>query len=449
MSFNRFFAALICLGLSAMAPAQAATAAAAAADPDNISLNRSFAIEQIAANNLEAALVAIERVIVAAPTDLEARYLRGQILYLMGRGDEIRSEMEVLAALPLSADIKARVEKLLENIDGGGRLELTATLDVGVTDNDNANGYPTSGQYQYFDGATTSILERVDNINQDATSEVEDTVTHAMLTLRGTYGLAPGDSEYIAFSGTVRKNDGEDTPNSEADTASASLAYNLRRQAAEMNIGVNYTTIDRVNSTYSATLAKTIAVNTDVDIANVNLGLTYRLDGGNRVFYALGYTEQDHSATSTADDLDSEKLAHTIGVLLPVTRSSFLRLGYTREERDAEKSTADARAKMDRETDGYNVGLFWLPAPAHRIQAFYSVNDDDYETKLSTNPHIRADERTTIGVNYTLDAGALTPALENWKLVANYTSRETDSNLMIYNVETETVSVSARRKFDF
>ena len=46
----------------------------AEAQPDNVDLNRTFAQEQFAAGNLADALVGIERVIIASPLDLSARF---------------------------------------------------------------------------------------------------------------------------------------------------------------------------------------------------------------------------------------------------------------------------------------------------------------------------------------------------------------------------------------
>ncbi|MDB4852124.1 hypothetical protein OAI23_01375 [Alphaproteobacteria bacterium] len=97
------------------------------------------------------ALQRIEQVIIAALRDLSARFFRAQILVSLGRGQEVRQEIELMASLKLSANEQAKVNALLAQIHGQSDPfsgKLTAKLAMGYADNVNAwlkNGVTTVG----------------------------------------------------------------------------------------------------------------------------------------------------------------------------------------------------------------------------------------------------------------------------------------------------------------
>ena len=82
------------------------------ADPDNIELNRTYALERIQARDIKPALSAIERVIHANPLDLGARLIRAQILIYLGDFALARGELEEGSAV-----LRAKIDMASPNIN--------------------------------------------------------------------------------------------------------------------------------------------------------------------------------------------------------------------------------------------------------------------------------------------------------------------------------------------
>jgi len=91
---------LIGLFLAVAAPLQAA-AQSAPSDDTVINTERRAAQQALASGNRVEALRRIEIVVRADPSDLSARFFRAQLLVSMGRGEEIRDEIELLTMLQL------------------------------------------------------------------------------------------------------------------------------------------------------------------------------------------------------------------------------------------------------------------------------------------------------------------------------------------------------------
>jgi tetratricopeptide (TPR) repeat protein len=409
---------------------------------ETVALN--LALINLQQGKLDEALVNIEKVLIADPRNLDARYVRGQILYLLGRGDEVLEEIKLLSTLPLPADKKIRAKKLAQNIEGADGWQFKARIGFNVTGNDNANSFPESGIFEYFDGTSTTLVNRVDNVNDDAVAKIDDTSFGVSGSFEGKYQF---DRDTLNFSISAQENDGDKTENTSSSTTAGSLGYKMVRGANNLNFGLNYTTIDRTNTVYSDTRDGQVQLNNDIDVVQTRFGYSYKFQNGWRLFYNFKYTEQDHSNTPTADDSDSEEQSHSIGALGKITGSLYARAHLTYSDREASESYADAIAKTDREQDGYGLGLFWLPNANHRVNFFYEYAKSDYATRLSTAPRIREDKRTIYGVNYKLNAEALSPKLEGWQINAGYTINENDSNLSIYEIETNLWKLTVSREF--
>ena len=75
-------------------------------------------------NNPEQALRLSEQLLIANPRDLQARFLRATILVSLGRGAQIRNEVELMARLNLSPKDKNRAQALLAAIDKQNKIWL-------------------------------------------------------------------------------------------------------------------------------------------------------------------------------------------------------------------------------------------------------------------------------------------------------------------------------------
>jgi hypothetical protein len=131
------------------------------------------------------ALKRIEQVIIASPTDLSARFFRAQILVNLGRGGEIREEVELMTKLGLSSADRAKADSLLAKIDGGPeRFKGRVTLKLAMGYADNVNAWPKKGS------TTISGIELAlpDPVNQKF-DPVSDRITEGTGIFSGTYAL--------------------------------------------------------------------------------------------------------------------------------------------------------------------------------------------------------------------------------------------------------------------
>src|SRR6056300_1216093 len=102
--FRRYGAAFLLLNLIFTLWVHPRAAAAANQDtPANIgeTVALNLALVNLQQGKLDEALMNIEKVLIANPQNLDARYIRGQILFLLGRGDEVLEEIKLLSTLPL------------------------------------------------------------------------------------------------------------------------------------------------------------------------------------------------------------------------------------------------------------------------------------------------------------------------------------------------------------
>ena len=442
--FRRYGAALLLLSLISTFSIQSREAAAANNGNVGETVALNLALVNLQQGQLDEALTNIEKVLIANPRNLDARYIRGQILYLLGRGNEVLEEIKLLSTLPLPADKKSRAKKLARNIEGANGWQFKARIGLNATGNDNANSFPESGIFEYFDGTTTTLVNRVDNVNDDAVAKIDDTIFGVMAGFEGKYQL---DRDSINFSISAQENEGDKTENTTSSTMAASLGYKMVRGSNNLNVGLGYTTIDRTNTVFSATRDGQVQLNNDIDVVQARFGYSYKFQNGLRLFYNFKYMEQDHSNTPTANDSDSEEQIHSIGALSKLTSTLYARAHVTYSDREAAESYADAVAKTEREQDGYGLGLFWLPNTNHRVNFFYEYAESEYATRLITSPRIREDERTVYGVNYRFNAEALSPKLEGWQINAGYTINENDSNLSTYEIESSLWKLSITKEF--
>ncbi|MGC6512419.1 MAG: hypothetical protein ACON4J_06585 [Parvibaculales bacterium] len=445
-------ATVLACGLALAAPALAVTDQEVAAQPFNVELNRKYAIEQLAANNLDVALAAAERVIRAAPADLDARLMRAQILIKMGRGKEAVKDLQTLAKLPLPANQLNRVNAMLRRLDRAyKKLEMKAFVRFGIKDTDNANSYPEGGKFEALStGGTVTEFDYTDIIN-DRESKLGDTIINATVGVNGKYKFSEDIRDYIYFSAQRAFNNGDNTVQTDSNMTSASLGLRMTRGLNDLDIGAGYTNINQVNNTFTLGTdpASTVNVNSDVELMSLSATYTRRLTKGTRFFYNVSYSELDHSNTASADLYDSDKVSHSAGVLMPVFNVFFLRASVNYAERRARLDTDAAKSRTSRDTEGYSASVYYQPFQGHTINAFYNYSESDYLLQVSTNPRLRADEAEVMGVNYSFQGDFIHDLFEDWKMTASYMVRETDSNIMLYDVEAETFTFTIERQFKF
>ena len=175
--------------------ALAITLSEAEANPKDSELNRKFAIERFAENDLEPALAAIERVIIVKPTDISARFFRAKILVLLNRGNEVKDELELITTLKLpKKDIQA-ANKLLDEIEKWNRkFNGSRTVLFGFGFTDNANNWSDSGKAN----PTVNLASLYDE-----NKKYSDFFGNATLMVNGQYALDSRKRFNIDLSGGV------------------------------------------------------------------------------------------------------------------------------------------------------------------------------------------------------------------------------------------------------
>ena len=94
----------------------------------------------------EDALAKIVQVIIARPADLAARFFRSQILVSLGRGEEVRQELELMTTLKIPQADKDKAKQLIETIDKmGRRFSGSFTLKAGLGYGNNVSSWPNGG----------------------------------------------------------------------------------------------------------------------------------------------------------------------------------------------------------------------------------------------------------------------------------------------------------------
>ena len=159
----------------------AVTLEEAEGNPKNSELNRQFAIERFAENDLKLALAAIERVIIAKPTDIPARFFRAKIVVLMNRGNEVKDELELITTLKLpQKDIQA-AENLLSEIEKWNRkFTGNSTVLFGFGYTDNANNWSDIGKAN----PTVALASLYDE-----NKKYSDLFANATFVVNGQYAL--------------------------------------------------------------------------------------------------------------------------------------------------------------------------------------------------------------------------------------------------------------------
>ena len=428
----------------------AVTASEAEAQPENVDLNRTFAQEQFAAGNLADALVGIERVIIASPLDLSARFFRINLMVLLNRGSEVVGELETILTLSLPEADLQRARDLLVRIEkANAKLNMQVRFKAGIEYIDNANSWTD----QQATADASVFTDRVDNVNQVGVADpkqLDDVGFVTSLSANGTYGLSDDKATALKFSGLAQTKEYVDTLNKEATTLSGSLGLQHRVDSTTVEVGASLASIDRVNYTKAASK---VAVNTDSDITTAYFNLNQRLKTVS-VNYKFAETDIENDGfddPADAKQYDFTSTSHAIRVLAPVRKGLLVQGGLTyAEARNADQTAGvtAARNGTDSDTTTLSGAAFQTLANGDSLVTRVSYADSEALYKLSTKPRIKETDTLTVSLEYRADLNRLVPGMEGWTLGAGVKSVMADSNIVDYEKDTNTVNAFIERKWD-
>ena len=445
-------ALLTCALMSASAMASV-TAEQAAAEPNNIELNRQFAQEQFAAGELKDALTGIERVIIASPLDLSARFFRINVMVLLNRGAEVRDELETILTLSLpSADLQ-RARDLLTAIDRkNAKLNARVTARLGVEYLDNANGW--TDFKELADG--THEARVADSVNQfnagNNAKQLDDIATTATFSTSGSYALADDKATNLKFAVSASSKQLQDTLNQEAKTYSVRLGLSHAIGGSTMELGGNIADIDKVNYTNGGDTA----VNTDVDVTGYYFNYNRKLSGGASVNYRYSASAVENTGFNNAVDarqFDVDSTSHSLSLLRGLSRQTLGRLSYTyastrNQDQALVVSGENAKAKTDGDTHTVEAGLFHNRANGDSASARLKYADSRAKYKLQTFNEKRQTQTTTLTVDYRVPMQRFVEGADGWTAGGGVSLSTADSNLANYERDSNTANLFVERRWD-
>ena len=413
----------------------AVTLEEAEANPKNSELNRQFAIERFAENDLDVALAAIERVIIGKPTDISARFFRAKILVLLNRGNEVKEELELITTLKLpQKDIKA-AEKLLADIEKWNRkFNGTRTVLFGFGYTDNANNWSDTGKAN----PTVALASLYDE-----NKKYSDMFANVTFVLNGQYALDQYKQYNVDFSGGVTAKSLAETVEQESKIAFAKLGLSWSSPSL-LRVYTSYgkTKLDRVNR------YKDTNVNSDISITALEIGVKQKLSGGKSFGYSYSDTFNDHSAIDTAYKSDATAKKHKVDFSAPLSKSLFFAGNVSTTTNRADLRTEAAKKSSDKDTTAYSASIFRILEGGDTLILGFSASNTDFLTQVVTSGAKRADTNATYKLGYRMSADKVLPKLDGWKFGVEYKHSDSSSNLEAAELTSNTLSFTLSSSSD-
>jgi len=407
--------------------------------------NRAAAQQLLADGMPNEALRRIEAVIIAAPRDLSARFFRAQILEGLGRGNEVREEVELMTKLKLSDDDRAKAQALLAKIDGtADRFTGKITLKLAMGYADNVNSWPKNGT------TTSSGLELPlpDPVNQKF-DPVSDRITEGIGSFYAKYALNDRRDLKAKIGLTGKIKDGADTVNADQKYLSASLG--IEKQFANgmmVETGGSKSHLNRVNR------HKDMEVNTDVVIDKYTVGASAKLPHQMRLGYQFEYALNDNRNRSSADLSDSKTKTNKLYLGAPVHERLYLRgsLSHARTRSNLNSTiTADlinGKRRVNKNSNSAALLAFAMLPYQQRIIGTATYRLSNYKDQFVNVGKRRRDKAQIYSLGYSIDGAQFMPELAQIRFGFDITHARTNSNQASAEIHSKTYMLSASRSFD-
>lgn len=433
--------------LNILTPAQAEISYAdILADPDNPALNQQFANERLAGGDAKAALAAVERVLVAEPTNFAARLFRAEVLVALGADLQAEGELRALAALPLPAGIKKRVKNLRERLSNRQRqFSARLNLALGVLENSNAANWPAdntillNGTSVNSEGENRYSLPRLDG-SAPITQAVKDDVITQNLSLSAHYDPGLQFIRDLNISLGVNANGEGDSGYLDGDTTHIGLGAKLQRGKVSLMPRLS---MAEVENDFEERLG-------NYRLSSGTLTAQWQARQTTRLTLSGGITELAYDGT--LDRNDTTTLSGSFGWEEIIGRRLSTNLGGFYQKVDSEEN-----ADLDKQLFGANltlrVGLMaghFVTLGASYIETEHdSVYSHSYDPSENTpgDGKVREDEITGTSIDYLLLGSTLSPLLSNVFFTLGYQSSETESNTIGFSQSRDILS--ARVNFGY
>ena len=387
----------------------------------------------------EAALAKIEQVIIASPTDLAARFFRSQILVSLGRGAEIKDELQLMTTLNISADDKAKARALIEAIEKAERrFEGSLTVKGGFGYGDNVNSWPTGGETTSTAGIDAAMGDPI----YKKYKPIHDTFTAGSLTFRGSYSLSADKSLKANFSLSSSMKEASDTISLDNKIQSGSLGLQKDfTSGTTVKIGTSSTTLDRVNEHEGS------AVTSDVKYGSYDAEVSQKFLGTYSAGVKVSSKTSRNSKITNAKNSDANTSSASLFIGRPLTKTSYGRITVSQTKARANETVDTAKTKVNKDTNSVSA-LYVIALPNdQRIVSTLSYAEGKHLKKLIKNKN-RLDKTTSATLSYNIKGSSIWSKLSGLDFSIDGTFSETESNQASARIASKTIMFNISKKFD-
>ena len=432
--FRAGFAALLLL-------ASAFSAAQAQSDltDEDIAALRAEAQQLVADKKPEDALAKIVQVIIARPADLPARFFRSQLLVSMGRGEEVRAELEVMSGLNIPEADKQKARQLIETIDKMGRkFSGSITLKGGFGYGNNINSWPNGGERSGTDGTLAPMPDSVYQKYQ----RISDTIRTASFSFSGSYFLNEARSLKSNFGFSASYKDGGDTVSLDNRMTSARVGLqNDYDTGTTVKVNATKTSLNRVNDKDGTT------VTSDLAITSFDFDVSQKIFEKMSLGYKIVSSANRNSKIANAKNSDSNNLTNSVYLGSPLGKTAYGRVTLSQATARANETTSAAKEKVNKDTNSVSALLVKVLPHQQRIIATATFSEGTHLKKLISGKK-RVDETQSYSVGYTIKGEELWSRLGDMTVGVDGTYSKTSSNQASARVHARTISLTLSKKFE-
>ena len=432
--FKTGFAALVLL-------ASVFSAAQAQSDltDEDIAALRAEAQQLVADKKPEDALAKIVQVIIARPADLPARFFRSQLLVSMGRGEEVRAELEVMSGLNIPEADKQKARQLIETIDKMGRkFSGSITLKGGFGYGNNINSWPNGGERSGTDGTLAPMPDSVYQKYQ----RISDTIRTASFSFSGSYILNEARSLKSNFGFSASYKDGGDTVSLDNRMTSARVGLqNDYDTGTTVKVNATKTSLNRVNDKDGTT------VTSDLAITSFDFDVSQKIFEKMSLGYKIVSSANRNSKIANAKNSDSNNLTNSVYLGSPLGKTAYGRVTLSQATARANETTSAAKEKVNKDTNSVSALLVKVLPHQQRIIATATFSEGTHLKKLISGKK-RVDETQSYSVGYTIKGEELWSRLGDMTVGVDGTYSKTSSNQASARVHARTISLTLSKKFE-
>jgi len=412
-------------------------------NPDDINLNRQYALERIQAQDIKPALSAIERVIQAAPLDLGARLIRAQILISLGDHSMAQSELELLARFKLPPEEKDLVTKLLKDSkDAKKNIFLSGQLSHSFSFSDNIGGHTDSGLIADANGNTVGNFFTDSEGNISKTKDLIDTT---QLKLNFIYDLGTQENDALYADFTSSNANGHRTNISDATSNQIILGALLNTPTFKNNLYIDHQIIKK----------KDLTVGNDIvaqdNQKNFSLGVrsNFQIEDINFQADLLRTSSDFYNRDALSDISDATTTSISINAMKPLSYTSVVYGNFNFARRRADQpNLAFASESQNRNTKGIGGGIIHMPLAGHRIILNTSFQNHSYQIHNQvSDQYIREDNELLVSAGYSLDGSTFSEEISSLKVDFLLSHSKVMSNMPTYDVTTNTFTIAISYPF--